>query len=576
MRGNFPRSRTMPDKILGSLQVSDEDIRRASELLRLPRSAFFGTDGNDPRQEVLRSMETIDIAACPGSGKTTLLVAKLAILAEAWPFRTRGICVLSHTNVARAEVETVLGNTNVGRRLLSYPHYIGTIHGFVNDFLALPWLRSRGYAIKMIDTDACRHRRWNALSATTRKALMRNNHGPAVLTVHTPTFGVGEIKWGKGVLGTSTPTYREIQRACEKSVGDGYFCYDELFVWARHLMDCAPGVIPIIRDRFPLLFMDEAQDNSEQQSAILQRVFCSGSDPVVRQRFGDGNQAIFSHFDAVDAITDKFPGGEVLSLPNSHRFGQDIADLADPLALTPHNLQGQGPKKTLDSGSVKARHTLFLFDVKDMTKVLDAYGQLLIETFSIGELREGTFTAIGQVHRPPEAESAAKRPSYVGHYWPDYAPELSGRDPKPGRFVLCISSGAAVARARGESYLAVERIAEGILRLADLIDDKNNYSRSGRRHARAVDVLRNDAQAHKAYADLIDTFAIKREVLNEQAWNAHWRDNVLAIGKAIAGRTLSTPEADTFLEWSEAVGPASAPMRGTQANSYKYPPSVPT
>ena len=239
-------------------------------------------------------------------------------------------------------------------------------------------------------------------------------------------------------------------------------------------------------------------------------------------------------------------------------------------------MQGQGPKKTLDSGSVKARHTLFLFDVKDMTKVLDAYGQLLIETFSIGELREGTFTAIGQVHRPPEAESAAKRPSYVGHYWPDYAPELSGRDPKPGRFVLCISSGAAVARARGESYLAVERIAEGILRLADLIDDKNNYSRSGRRHARAVDVLRNDAQAHKAYADLIDTFAIKREVLNEQAWNAHWRDNVLAIGKAIAGRTLSTPEADTFLEWSEAVGPASAPMRGTQANSYKYPPSVPT
>ena len=47
---------------------------------------------------VLRSMETLDLEACPGSGKTTLLVAKLAILARKWTERRRGFCVLSHTN----------------------------------------------------------------------------------------------------------------------------------------------------------------------------------------------------------------------------------------------------------------------------------------------------------------------------------------------------------------------------------------------------------------------------------------------------------------------------------------------
>ena len=108
---------------LRSIRIADEQIRRVTDLLRLPRDAFFGPEGTDPRQAVLRSMETIDVAACPGSGKTTLLVAKLAILEEAWPFRTRGTCVLSHTNVARNEVETVLGNTTVGRRpILSALH----------------------------------------------------------------------------------------------------------------------------------------------------------------------------------------------------------------------------------------------------------------------------------------------------------------------------------------------------------------------------------------------------------------------------------------------------------------------
>ena len=59
--------------------ITDEDIRWASQLLQLPDDAFHGKTGTDPRQDVLKSMERIDVAACPGSGKTTLLVAKLAI-----------------------------------------------------------------------------------------------------------------------------------------------------------------------------------------------------------------------------------------------------------------------------------------------------------------------------------------------------------------------------------------------------------------------------------------------------------------------------------------------------------------
>ena len=144
--------------------IDDADIKWACVVLGLPATAFSGTDGTDPRLPIIRSMDTLDIEACPGSGKTTLLVAKLAILARKWTESRCGLCVLSHTNVARREIETRLGNTAAGQRMLGYPHFFGTIHGFVNEFLALPWLRSLGYPIEMIDDEVCLRRRWQKLS----------------------------------------------------------------------------------------------------------------------------------------------------------------------------------------------------------------------------------------------------------------------------------------------------------------------------------------------------------------------------------------------------------------------------
>jgi superfamily I DNA/RNA helicase len=140
--------------------ITNDDIQWVTYILGLPENAFCGADGTDPRKEVLKDMTSIDVSACPGSGKTTLLVAKLAILANKWKYRTKGICVLSHTNAARDEIEKRIGHSAAGRSLLAYPHFIGTIHGFVDQFLTLPWLRSKGYRINIVDTDICQEWRW--------------------------------------------------------------------------------------------------------------------------------------------------------------------------------------------------------------------------------------------------------------------------------------------------------------------------------------------------------------------------------------------------------------------------------
>ena len=552
-------------------EIRDEDVCRAAILLGLQRDAFCGKNGDDARQHVIKCMDRIDVAACPGSGKTTLLVAKLAILAEKWRYRTRGLCVVSHTNAARHEIETKLGKTAFGHSLLSYPHFVGTIHSFVNEFLALPWLRYCGYPVKMIDTELCLERRWNALPRKTRIALESVHQDRSILSVKSPDLSLGDVHWRKGVsLGRNTETYKNMQAACQRSTASGCFCYEEMFVWARDLLDHVPWLTCAIRARFPLLFVDEAQDNSEEQSAILYRIFMEGRDPVIRQRFGDGNQAIFDSIVESEASTDRFPSGSIMDLPNSHRFGQKIADLADPLGIVPYGLKGQGPKEPLASGDLEGRHTVFLFSNENMGNVLDTYADLLMETFCEKELRDGVFTAVGQVHRDKGDEH---KPRHVGHYWPDYDPQLANRDPKPETFVQYISAGQGMSRMASETYLVVEKTAEGILHLLRMAEGGSAFRRGRYNHRYVLQLLEEHSEAMSCYQNLVEAFSLKRESLTRETWDQHWSSVARKVAETILGSSLSSIEASAFLSWPDtpaaSANLASVTERRNRDNVYR-------
>ena len=130
------------------LQVSDADIARVEGLL-LPAGCGF----NEERRSFIRCMESRDVVACPGSGKTTALLAKLLILASYMPFSDgRGVCVLTHTNVAIDEIKRRAGGA--ADALFVHPNFFGTIQGFVNRFLAIPAYRNRfKQPIQVIDND---------------------------------------------------------------------------------------------------------------------------------------------------------------------------------------------------------------------------------------------------------------------------------------------------------------------------------------------------------------------------------------------------------------------------------------
>jgi superfamily I DNA/RNA helicase len=552
--------------------ITDDDIGWATELLGLSKIAFHGQDGSDPRQTVFKSIGPLDVSACPGSGKTTLLVAKLAVLARHWKYRTRGICVLSHTNAARIEVENKLGSTSVGKILLSYPHFIGTIHAFVNEFLAIPWLRAIGCPIKVIDTEICQLRRWNKLDRKWRFPLEKKHIDPSDIRIHDASFQLAK-RAGDFPFADHTDVYKNVRSVCQEVASEGYHCYDDMFIWAHDMIDKMPGITEVIRSRFPLLFLDEAQDNSEEQSVILHRIFMSkGAEMVLRQRFGDANQAIFNFVGASGAITDSFPDEKCKGdLPNSHRFGQTIANFADPLGIVPFGLKGEGPKILLASGEQEAPHTIFLFDDVDVAKVLPGYAKLLLRSFSERELLDGNFWAVGQIHRPPKTPDNTKFPHYVGHYWSDYDAEIARTDPKPKTLVRYVFAGQAKSQVTGNTFGTVEKIAEGVLRLAGMMEGPVTLSQRRHAHRYILEVLENAGDIKQLYEALMTHFAVLRVVPDAQTWNATHSPAFQKIAKTLIGADLST-EAFAFLEWEDGGAAAGSPQVDSKSrdNIYRF------
>lgn len=110
--------------------VTDEEIRIAHDILLKDNRPF-----DDARVNIIKEDSSCYVQACPGSGKTTALLAKLIILANRLPMADgKGVCVLTHTNVAIDEIKAKVGSkANI---LFNYPNFFGTIQTFLHKYVA--------------------------------------------------------------------------------------------------------------------------------------------------------------------------------------------------------------------------------------------------------------------------------------------------------------------------------------------------------------------------------------------------------------------------------------------------------
>jgi hypothetical protein len=387
--------------------LTEQDLERL--FTTLPTLDFRDAE----RRAVLLEGGSRDIQAAPGSGKTTLLAAKLLLMADRWEYAHRGVCVLSHTNVAREEISRRLGSTASGARLLGYPHFVGTIHAFVNQFLALPMLRSDGDVIDVIDNDVFAARASSLLRTkpTLQAWVARNPHqGPqAIATLRYEGAGL-TLGWEEGSLpGPGTPSRVEAQALKDTLRARGVFRFDDMFAFAERLLVHFPDFPKRLSHRFPLVLIDEMQDTSWAQEHLLSRLF---DDTVVIQRYGDRNQRILSSEADVNKLT--FPKAGHLNITTTKRFPESIAAVV-------RSVQEHGEPVTASAAGT-SQPILMLYDTKVVTSVINAFGKHVLEVFSDDELRRGVVTAIC-ARKAGEAKSAAGR--HLIDYWPSYITSTS-------------------------------------------------------------------------------------------------------------------------------------------------------
>lgn len=131
--------------------ATDDEIRIAHDVLLKGKRPF-----DEQRVKIIKEDSSCYVQACPGSGKTTALLAKLIILANKMPLPDgKGVCVLTHTNVAIDEIKAKLGPK--ADILFKYPNFFGTIQTFLHKYVTAAALHYfYGSQITYVDDDVAK------------------------------------------------------------------------------------------------------------------------------------------------------------------------------------------------------------------------------------------------------------------------------------------------------------------------------------------------------------------------------------------------------------------------------------
>lgn len=360
----------------------------------------------------LEAAESCDVQAAPGSGKTTALVAKLLVLTRRWRDPLRGVCVVSHTQAARGEVEHRLAAAGA-MQMLGYPHYVGTITSFIHRFVAMPYLRGLGWRMSVVDNEVFSVR---ALHAAREHEVLRNQlWGKKKRQVEGWLRGLTlpesrEAKLGARMErvpfavqdkmpGAHTETFEALERVKASCIAEGVYRYEDMLALARHATVACPAWIAALAARFPVVFVDEAQDTGARQLAALDAIF-DGRSHV--QKLGDCNQTIYGD----DGAPGWQPRADAVDLGESLRFGPAIAAFATRLTgRRPQTISGRA------AGGVAPSLIVHADGVYD--QVLSAYAELVAEVCVGDEL---SAWAVGAVHRPGDSESAVSVCDYHRPY----------------------------------------------------------------------------------------------------------------------------------------------------------------
>ncbi|WP_456363385.1 UvrD-helicase domain-containing protein [Priestia aryabhattai] len=373
------------EKLLGSQELEKNQIANLREIEQslLPINCEFSKQ----QKRVIVSEKSANIVAGPGSGKTTVLIAKIALILKQMNKKNRkGVCIITHTNVAVEEIRTKL--KDMGIENLQYPHFLGTIHEFFNHFFTYKAYRKiYGKNETTIFEEEVYKERFKA---------MFEIHRPKNTTYDPPTSKIESTylkfnnKDSVTLIGECRDSYKNALINTFKSLLEiGIFRHNDCLSFSNwYINKYHDPIIKAFENRFDWAFIDEAQDTSAMQYDLLMEVL--GKNSIKLQKYGDPYQSLYTMYDKYeDAWIPSSEELDVEELSFSTRFGNSIAKVLRTTCIERY------PKLQGDSNRVSFQPHLLIYNSRD--KVVGEYLRLINEFYESKEEFRNSQKKIGVV-----------------------------------------------------------------------------------------------------------------------------------------------------------------------------------
>jgi len=256
---------------------------------------MFSSLSNKQKEIVFEKLGKFVVRACPGSGKTYSVAARLAHRLKNWEHKQKGIAALSFTNAAWQEIDHQLErhfNTSIAAK---YPHFLGTLDSFINQYIFLPFGHLVMGCQKRPTLVGEPHNSWNYCPYKRCYEqyfddVSYNIDDSLIYPQFHETFFFCYTKILKND-GTESEHATNLRDIKQKFWKEGYANQRDANYFAVKTLEKYPDIAKALVARFPEVIIDEAQDTTEVQARLIDILIENGLNDIML--IGDPDQAIF-------------------------------------------------------------------------------------------------------------------------------------------------------------------------------------------------------------------------------------------------------------------------------------------
>lgn len=223
------------------------------------------------------------VKAAPGSGKTFTIAKKAIDIIEDWDSHG-GLALLSFTNIAVDEMKETFKLFDSSFEI-QHPHFIGTLDSFINNYIFLPF----GHLEMKCN---CRP----TLIGKPFNNWVNPFYARQQFTEITRNLDGEWVKVPGSKLERNWESNSHLITEKKRLIRKGYANRADAHYYALKVLENHENILNLLTKRFPYIILDEAQDTSDIQMQILNKLTENGLKNLIL--VGDPEQAIYEWNDA--------------------------------------------------------------------------------------------------------------------------------------------------------------------------------------------------------------------------------------------------------------------------------------